>query len=954
MSDSLAEDAASLEQLIEHCLLNYNAEELRTSAATQLADRLFAAATTPGCVADPHGYDLFALGQLARFYLMRQSASADPDELDQQRAFLCLTHLYWVNPDLVADELRQELAAVALATASSDPPDHWSRETAHITTLAITSGSRQLTGIAITRARLGLELAEPGTMARSALAADLCAALCNRYELLCWSEDLEAAVEAGRRGVAETLPESPFRSLCLNNLAVALRARYEAIGDRHDLDEAINLIKDSIPDAPNDRALAQRYSNLSTLLRLRHHLDHDRDDLDHAVRYARLARPSSPTTDTLNHSDGSSMLNLAAALVERSHTGDHADDLDEAIALLRTILELDDLGPTVTGMSLQRLSGALVHMFRRTQNRHDCAEAIETATRAVAMSDRLPTLRGSAQTCLAVALLASHRANADVDDLEAAVVHARTGCAEVASTNIDRLRALQVLSLALSERFTVSHDRGDLDELIRTNIAAVGVDARVGAMSRATTRDADDDDQQLDTMPLPADTPAPIRRLIELADDYNQRFTVSGDLADLDAAIETTTRALEAAGPADRSWLPVATSYGIRLRVRFEHTGVLDDLHLAIDVGRELLVLAERGWSGRAAVHAHLCGALRLRYHHRGSAADLREAIETGQQGLESDPTPPVLSVLLDHLALAIKELGKVRPVGEGHFDLGVELSRAAVYFADATERGPSAVSLSNLGAQLLNRTDSTVDGIDENALADAIDVFRRAVALTDVGNPDRARYLSNLGSALSLHAQTDSAPALLDEAIAAHSLAVELSASGHPDLCGRLYSLAAALVVKFGRTKDQADMFAALSTFQAATGVETAPTVMRMRAAQQWGRAALSLSPPDHPLAAQGFDAAVALLPRLAWLGLMRHDQQTQLAQWPYLACDSAAAHLSAGSVDRAVESLEQGRSVIWSQILDTRTDLARLECIDKELAARLSAIRQFLDGSQQPRPGS
>jgi hypothetical protein len=92
------------------------------------------------------------------------------------------------------------------------------------------------------------------------------------------------------------------------------------------------------------------------------------------------------------------------------------------------------------------------------------------------------------------------------------------------------------------------------------------------------------------------------------------------------------------------------------------------------------------------------------------------------------------------------------------------------------------------------------------------------------------------------------------------------------------------------------------------------------------------------------GYRRAVELLPAAAWPGLRRAVREARLAEAPQ-ATDAAAQAVRAGDRRLAVELLESGRSVLWSQQLDLRTDLTGLEAVAPRPAARLNAIRGWFE---------
>ncbi|MEV5969643.1 CHAT domain-containing protein [Streptomyces sp. NPDC051921] len=150
---------------------------------------------------------------------------------------------------------------------------------------------------------------------------------------------------------------------------------------------------------------------------------------------------------------------------------------------------------------------------------------------------------------------------------------------------------------------------------------------------------------------------------------------------------------------------------------------------------------------------------------------------------------------------------------------------------------------------------------------------------------------------------------------------------------------------------------------FRAAAGNAALPAGVRLHAARLWGIFAAGTAveiatgrvtpeeagDTEERLWASGADGlalAVELLPLVLWRGVAHHDQRSYLSELDELAVDAAAAAVGAGRPERAVELLERGRTVMWSQLLDLRTtELSRLRNEDPDTFARLDAIRGELD---------
>jgi len=88
-------------------------------------------------------------------------------------------------------------------------------------------------------------------------------------------------------------------------------------------------------------------------------------------------------------------------------------------------------------------------------------------------------------------------------------------------------------------------------------------------------------------------------------------------------------------------------------------------------------------------------------------------------------------------------------------------------------------------------------------------------------------------------------------------------------------------------------------------------------------------------------------LLPLVAWHGLDQATREHHLREWAGLAPDSAAAAVAAGNPVRAVELLEAGRSMLWTQAWHLRQDLATLQEQASSLAMALEASRAVLNTS-------
>ncbi|KAG9082075.1 hypothetical protein FRC07_014317, partial [Ceratobasidium sp. 392] len=290
---------------------------------------------------------------------------------------------------------------------------------------------------------------------------------------------------------------------------------------------------------------------------------------------------------------------------------------------------------------------------------------------------------------------------------------------------------------------------------------------------------------------------------------------------------------------------------------------------------------------------------------------------------------------------------------------------------------------LSNLGASCSRRFEQQGDiaDIDKTIICQA-----RSVQLAPDGHPDMPGLLSNLGSSWLCRFKRLGDLADIDKAIEHHTQSVQLTPHGHPEMPNRLNNLGASWLHRFEqleylsdintaiefklravqlipeghvyrpryllslgecqkrrfqRLGDPPDLESARACFK--EGAEHTITDPRRQigCARQW--ALCSIHAGLSPLAA--YQKAFALLQRLVWLGLPIQHRYATLTEISDLAAEAAAWAVSVRSHDLAIEWLEAGRSIVWSQILQLRTSFDDLAVIDPILADRLKETASELE---------
>jgi tetratricopeptide (TPR) repeat protein len=345
------------------------------------------------------------------------------------------------------------------------------------------------------------------------------------------------------------------------------------------------------------------------------------------------------------------------------------------------------------------------------------------------------------------------------------------------------------------------------------------------------------------------------------------RFQRTGQLHDLDQAVDLGGTVRAEAPPGHRVLPATLTNLAAARLTRFEQTGSPTDLEEAVEVGRLAAAAIpaddpHQGWP-----LSNLCLALRIRYEQTGELTDLADAIAFGRAALDVAPGGhPIRGAMLGNLAMA--HLSRFGRLGQrSDLDEAVRTGRAAVDAAGPDD--PELIGYrSNLGHALRSLFDHT--GARPH-LDEAIRVHREAAAAVPADDPRRADCLSNLALALRRRAEQSGALDDLDEAVQVSRTAVAATTAGHSRRAIYLHTLSSVLQQRFDRLGDPADLHAAV------------------RAA----RAAVDATPVGHAVRAQVLsNASLAALARFEHAGQRRTDIDE--------AIELGQAALSAATPDR------------------------------------------------------
>jgi tetratricopeptide (TPR) repeat protein len=335
--------------------------------------------------------------------------------------------------------------------------------------------------------------------------------------------------------------------------------------------------------------------------------------------------------------------------------------------------------------------------------------------------------------------------------------------------------------------------------------------------------------------------------LVNLGVSLQARYTLTGELADLEECIRICRAGIEALEPGHVVRTTYLASLGSALQLRFARLGQPADLEQAMAVLREAVAASVPGQPDRGICLSNLSGALQTRYLRSGSLADLDEAVAIARQTVLETAADHInmgryLNVLANGLRLQFESNGDLGALDEAAAVLGppgaqsaverlVNLSaiaqarfaangdRAVIDEAIAAAQEAVAITrdghlmraaaLTNLSNAHRARFDLSCDLTD---LDEAISAGRQAVGLASAGDPVRGLYLSNLANALQRKFDRAGQPEDGEEAISC-ARAAAASPAGDPNRAMFLSNLGLALLGRFERTGVAADLDEAVGT---------------------------------------------------------------------------------------------------------------------------------------------
>ncbi|KAG9115770.1 hypothetical protein FRC07_007508 [Ceratobasidium sp. 392] len=228
-----------------------------------------------------------------------------------------------------------------------------------------------------------------------------------------------------------------------------------------------------------------------------------------------------------------------------------------------------------------------------------------------------------------------------------------------------------------------------------------------------------------------------------------------------------------------------------------------------------------------------------------------------------------------------------------------------------------------------------------------AVDYLNQAALLTPDNQMNKPSCLGILGEAYLARFRQFGRLEDINQSLEHLNKAALLPSDYDPALTVYLSKLGRAHELKFQSSGLLQDLQASMAYYQRAAALPTGRPRDKLESAWQWARQALCLS--DHPLG--GYTHAMTLLPHVVWLGSsIQHRYESISKAIGDLVTEAAAMAVTRNRNDLALEWLEQGRSIVWSQMLHLRTPLDDLHAAYPKVAEELQLVCTHLERASMP----
>jgi tetratricopeptide (TPR) repeat protein len=437
------------------------------------------------------------------------------------------------------------------------------------------------------------------------------------------------------------------------------------------------------------------------------------------------------------------------------------------------------------------------------------------------------------------------------------------------------------------------------------------------------------------------------KSLSNLCDSYHLRFSVLGDPGDLQMAIDLGQEALAMRPKGHPLRTTALLNLSVAMHSRYRHLGDVGDLEHDIRLKREALDSCLPGHQHHGLCLLNLGDSLQVRFELLSKEEDLRESMDLFRQALQVFPHGHH-----DH-GLATFSLAQVLNNSYEHYGilayLGEAMNMYGPWFSDVindsnTDQGEFAYVA---GLTYRHHFLRTQDG---SSVVKSIAHFTKSVHLRNIGHPRRYRSLHELAVTHRLRHIFLTEGEDADKAITLERDALLILPYNHPDRALVIMGLAH---IHLLRGTVYFDPNAAISFLEDALSDANRSPQLRLAEATEVFKSFeellryLDVTAAFRTRLLEAYRLALSLLPHVAYFGLDHRSRLRALLKGGTLVSTAATHALLLHKTAIALELLEEGRAVFWTQHLRLRTPF---DALPKNLRHELRLAAEHLEVQSSP----
>jgi tetratricopeptide (TPR) repeat protein len=465
-------------------------------------------------------------------------------------------------------------------------------------------------------------------------------------------------------------------------------------------------------------------------------------------------------------------------------------------------------------------------------------------------------------------------------------------------------------------------------------------------------------------------------------------FHFLGDQDALAECVDLNREALTLRPPGHPSRYKTLGNLAAALSAGSADSGDFDQLEEAVRMNREVLRLCPLGHPTHDMALQNLSTSLMTSFQQRGSFETITEVIDLSRSAVDLRPVGnPLRFTSLSNLAESLK----LRFIYQG---FSVCLAEAIELYREILHTMPEAHP--RRGVMMMNYGEILLDAFQEHGdscvLSEAIVVLRETLTLLPEGVRTRGTTLHSLAGALLASSEQSGDISLLAEAATLHQEALKNRPPGHPQritslegladlycrtrpifwneahtlycealrICPQGYPVRAQLLSGIAKCSMDVDSpffdpVQGISHLSEAYADDLTHITRRLRTAstdmrnvevtyasvtQHMDEAARSRY---DTLVLELYSQIISILPLAANFGIDHKARLRAVVGTDRIARNAASRALLVGRVSMAIESLEEGRGVFWTQTLHLRT--STFEGVPRDESEKLQHLLLLLD---------